>query len=136
MAQRTVIINGVQYANCPEVNIPLVGGGTARFVETSDATLDSGDKLLAGSSAYADGTLYTGSMPNNGGTGGTISAKGGTVTIPAGFTTGGSVGLAPAAVADCVAGNILQGKSILGVQGGLSVPSVSQDSTTKVLTIQ
>ena len=136
MAQRTVIINGVQYANCPEVNIPLVGGGTARFVETSDATLDSNDKLLAGSSAYADGTLYTGSMPNNGGAGGTISTKGGQVTIPAGYTTGGSVSLASASVQDCVAGNILQGKSILGVQGGLTVPTVSQDSTTKVLTIQ
>ena len=39
------------------------------------------------------------------------------------------------AVADCVAGNILAGKTILGVGGGLTVPTVSQDGTTKILSI-
>lgn len=42
MAQN-VIINGVTYSNVPSVEIPLSPGpGTAEFVDTSDATLDSG----------------------------------------------------------------------------------------------
>ena len=72
-------------------------------------------------------------MANNGDTSGTIGAKAGTVTIPAGYTSGGTVSLTN--VTDCVAGNILSGKSILGVSGSLTVPTVSQNSTTKVLSI-
>ena len=56
-----------------------------------------------------------------------------TVTIPAGYTTGGTVNLG--GVTDCVAANILSGKTILGVAGGLTVPTISQNSTTKVLSI-
>ena len=74
-------------------------------------------------------------MANNGATGGSISTKAGSVTIPAGYTTGGSVSIASAAISDCVAGNILSGKSILGVSGNLSMPTISQDGTTKVLSI-
>jgi hypothetical protein len=42
MAQE-VVINGVTYQNVPEVDIPKVGGGIAKFMDTSDATLSSGD---------------------------------------------------------------------------------------------
>jgi hypothetical protein len=38
-----VIINGVTYQNVPEVDIPKSEGGTAKFMDTSDATLASGD---------------------------------------------------------------------------------------------
>ena len=61
------------------------------------------------------------------------SAVAGTYTIPAGYTSGGSVSLTN--VSDCVASNILSGKSILGVSGSLAMPSISQDSGTKVLSI-
>lgn len=74
-------------------------------------------------------------MANNGGTGGTISTKAGTVVIPAGYTSGGTVSLASAAVSDLVAGNLLSGKTVLGVSGNLAMPSISQDSTTKILSI-
>lgn len=74
-------------------------------------------------------------MPSNGSTSGTISTKSGTVTIPAGHTTGGTVSIASAAVSDCTAANILSGKTILGVAGTLALPSISQDATTKVLSI-
>lgn len=37
--------------------------------------------------------------------------------------------------ADLVAGNIVAGKSIFGVNGSAQIPSISQDSTTKVLSI-
>ena len=72
-------------------------------------------------------------MANNGDTSGTIGTKAGTVSIPSGYTTGGTVSLT--GVSDCLAQNILSGKSILGVDGSLVMPTISQDSTTKVLSI-
>ena len=38
---KNVIINGVTYNSVPEVNIPINGGGTARFMDTSDATAEA-----------------------------------------------------------------------------------------------
>lgn len=131
MAQN-VIINGVTYNNVPEVDIPKSGGGSAKFFDTSGANIAAGDVLTSKTAFGASGSI-SGSMANNGNTSGTIGTKAGTVTIPAGYTSGGTVSLTN--VGDCVAGNILTGKSILGVSGSLSMPSISQDSTTKILTI-
>ena len=131
MAQN-VVINGVTYQNCPEVDIPKSGGGTAKFYDTSGADAAAGD-LLTGKTAFGASGSVSGSMANNGSTSGTIGTKAGTVTIPAGYTSGGTVSLTN--VSDCVAGNILTGKSILGVSGSLSMPTISQDSTTKILSI-
>ena len=74
-------------------------------------------------------------MANNGSTSGEISTKAGTVSIPTGYTSGGTVSLKSSAVSDCVAGNILSGKTILGVSGSLAMPSISQDGTTHILSI-
>lgn len=82
MAQN-VIINGVTYQDVPQVQIPKSGGGTAGFFDTSDATLDSGDKMLSGNTAYADGVKYTGTIVAKSGT--DITASGDTVTVPAGY---------------------------------------------------
>ena len=131
MAQN-VIINGVTYSNVPEVDIPKSGGGTSKFYDTSTADIANTD-VLTGKTAFGSSGSISGSMANNGGTGGTIGTKAGTVTIPAGYTTGGTVSLTN--VSDCIAGNILTGKSILGVSGSLTVPTISQDSGTKILSI-
>lgn len=131
MAQN-VIINGVTYSNVPEVDIPKSGGGTAKFYDTASANA-SGADLLSGKKAFGASGEISGSIANNGATGGTISTKAGTVTIPAGYTTGGTVSLGN--VSDCLAGNILKGKRILDVDGSLTVPTVSQNSTTKILSI-
>lgn len=133
MAQN-VIINGVTYQSVPEVDIPKSGGGTAKFYDTASASASAAD-ILTGKTAYGASGSVSGSMPSNGSTSGTISTKAGTVTIPAGHTTGGTVSIASAAVTDCTAGNILTGKTILGVAGTLALPSISQDATTKVLSI-
>ena len=133
MAQN-VIINGVTYPNVPEVDIPKSGGGTAKFYDTESANAAASD-ILTGKTAYGASGSVSGSMPNNGSTSGTISTKAGTVSIPSGYTTGGTVSLLAAAIVDLVAENILSGKTILGVAGNLTTVSVSQDSTTKVLTI-
>ena len=133
MAQN-VIINGVTYSNVPEVDIPKSGGGTAKFYDTASASASAAD-ILTGKTAYGASGSVSGSMPSNGSTSGTISTKTGTVTIPAGFTTGGTVSIASAAIEDCVAGNILTGKTILGTAGTLALPNITQDSTTKILSI-
>lgn len=132
MAHPSVVINSVTYANCPEVDIPKSGGGTAKFYDASECDAAAGN-VLSGKKYIGASGQDTGSMTNNGATGGTISTKAGTYTIPAGYTSGGTVSLG--GVTDCVAGNILSGKTILGISGSLSMPTISQDGTTKVLSI-
>ena len=134
MANPSVVINGVTYSTCPEVDIPKSGGGTAKFFYTGDADAAAANVLSGKKFAGASG-MDTGSMADNGSTSGEIETKAGTVTIPAGHTSGGTVSIKSSAVSDCVAGNILSGKTILGVSGSLSMPTISQNSTTKVLSI-
>lgn len=131
MAQN-VVINSVTYQSVPEVDIPKSGGGTAKFYDTTSADAAQGD-ILNGKKAFGSSGEITGSMTNNGATGGTIGTKAGTYTIPAGYTSGGVVSLSN--VSDCQSQFILSGKSILGVNGSLAMPSISQDSTTHVLSI-
>ena len=220
MAQN-VIINGVTYQNVPAVDIPKATSGTARFMDTSDATLASGDEMLSGVTAYSDGVKVTGSIATK--TSADLTANGATVSVPAGYyasaaskavatgevtapslisghnsdivisssgqvnlqetisvtprvTTAGyvSAGTAGSALvklqssvnvkgaqtytpgttnqtiapfqyltdvqtilgdANLVAGNIVSGVSIFGVSGSATLPSITQDSTTKVLSI-
>lgn len=133
MAQN-VIINGVTYQSVPEVDVPKVGGGTAKFFDTASADIVSGD-VLTGKTGFGANGEVNGSMANNGSTGGTISSKAGTVTIPAGYTSGGSVAISSTEQAKIVAANIKSGVTLLGVAGSLALPTISQDSTTKILSI-
>ena len=218
MAQN-VVINGVTYQSVPEVDIPKSGGGTAKFVDTADATLTSGDQMLNNVTAYADGVKVTGSIASKSSS--DLTASGATVTAPAGYyasnatksvasgsstapatisgtsasvstgtntitlsktisvtptvsagyissgtagnssvsltasvTTKGATTYTPTTTnqtissgtyltgtqtisgdANLVSGNIVAGKSIFGVSGSATLPSISQDSTTKILTI-
>ena len=134
MAHPTVVINSVTYQNVPSVQIPKSGSGTATFYDATDADAVAAN-VLSGKKFIGSSGEDTGSMANNGSTSGEISTKAGTVSIPAGYTSGGTVSIKSSAVSDCVAGNILNGKTILGVSGSLAMVSVSQDSTTKVLSI-
>lgn len=133
MAQN-VIINNVTYQSVPEVDIPKSGGGTAKFYDTATADIDASD-ILTGKTAYGASGSVSGSMANNGSTSGTISTKAGTVTIPAGYTTGGTVAISSAEQAKVIASNIKSGVTLLGVSGSLTLPSISQDSSTKILSI-
>lgn len=133
MAQN-VVINGVTYSNVPEVDIPKSGGGTAKFYDTTAADIESGD-VLTGKVGFGASGSVSGSMANNGSTSGTISTKAGTVTIPAGYTSGGTVQISSTEQAKVVASNIKSGVTLLGVAGTLSLPSISQDASTKILSI-
>ena len=166
---KSVVINGVTYSDVPQVEIPLASGsGNGVFYDPSDASAAQGD-VLSGKTFYKDGGKSTGSMANNGDTSGDIEAVAGTVTIPAGYTSGGTVGIKSTEQAKIISGNIKSGVTILGVSGDSNVvdtslssgaasaasivsgysafvngskidgtatlPVISQDSTTKVLSI-
>lgn len=134
MAHPSVVINGVTYQNCPEVDIPKSGSGTAKFYDASEADAAAGN-VLTGKVFIGPNGQDTGSMANNGSTSGTISTKAGTVTIPAGYTSGGTVAISSTEQAKVVAGNIKSGVTLLGVAGSLSTPTISQDGTTHILSI-
>lgn len=129
-----VVINSVTYSNVPYIQVPKQGSGTATFYDTSTADGTNAD-VLSGKTVFGSSGSISGNMANNGATGGTISTKAGTVSIPAGYTSGGTVSLASAAVSDLTSANLLSGKSVLGVNGSLTTPTVTQDSTTHALTI-
>ena len=134
MAHPSVVINSITYTDCPGVDIPKSGGGTARFHDASEADVLASDVRSGKKFVGANGE-DTGSLADNGSTGGTITARADTVVIPAGITTGGTVSIASAEQSKIVAGNIKSGITLLGVSGSLTLPTISQDSTTKILSI-
>lgn len=65
----------------------------AQYVDTSSGTAAAGD-ILTGKTAFVNRVAVTGSMPNNGATNLTIDGMQATsVSVPAGYTTGGTVSL-------------------------------------------
>ena len=131
MAQN-VVINNVTYNDCPEVNIPLAsGGGSARYLDTSDATLDASGKMLAGVTAYAGGVKYTGNIQSV--EAATITPGTADQTIAAGqYLAGAQTILGDV---NLTSANIKTGVTVFGVTGSLAVPQVSQDSSSHILTI-
>lgn len=122
MAQN-VVINGVTYNAVPEVNIPISGGGTAKFMDTSDANLASGGSMLSGVTAYAGGTKYTGSIPTK--TSSDMTASGATVTAPAGYYASAVSKAVASGSAATPATTITATPSISVSSGGLITASVS-----------
>jgi len=130
---KNVIINGVTYQNVPEVQMPLASGsGSARFVDTDDATLDNGNKMLDGVTAYADGVKYSGTIQSKAAQ--TYTPGTSDQTIAAGQYLAGAQTVKGST--NLVASNIRSGVQIFNVTGSLSTPTITQDQSTKVLTIQ
>ena len=130
MAQN-VVINGVTYSNVPKVQIPKSGTGTAEFVDTSDATLDNGNKMLSGNTAYANGVKYTGSISSK--SAATYTPTTSDQTIAAGQYLSGAQTVK--GDSNLQAQYIASGVTIFGVSGSLSAATISQDGVTKVLSI-
>jgi hypothetical protein len=129
MAQ-SVIINGVTYADVPEVDIPLAGGGTAKFMDTEDGTATSSD-MLSGATAYAGGSKVTGNIQSKSAE--TYTPGTSDQTIASGQYLSGAQTIK--GDANLVASNILKNVVIFSVTGTLALPSISQDATSKILSI-
>ena len=56
-----ITIAGASYADVPSILVPKVGGGTAAFDDTTDATAGAG-QILSGYSAYSNGAKLDGSL--------------------------------------------------------------------------
>lgn len=144
MAHPSVVINGIQYPSVPNVNIPKVGGGTATFYDATDTDITAADirnnKKGIGPSGEVTGSMTEKSAAsyNPSTSDQTINAAqylAGAQTIRAVTLTnlqaqyiasGVTVKVGCSADDDCVA----------SVTGSLTSATVSQDSSTKVLTIQ
>lgn len=74
MAQNITIANA-QYNDVPAISIPLQGGGSASFVDTTDADAVAED-IISGKTAYVNGTKITGT-----GTGGSATKYGATIDL-------------------------------------------------------
>lgn len=114
-SEQTQTLRTAHTAVLEDITVEPIPG---RYKDTSAADFDSGD-LLSGKTGYnADGAVV-GTMSDNGSVGGAIGTKGGSITIPAGYTTGGTVSLTN--VGDLLPANLLSGKSILGIDGSIPV---------------
>ena len=143
MAHPSVVINNVTYPSCPEVDIPKSGGGTAKFYDASEATVTAAD-LLNGVKAIGASGEVTGNIagksaatytPSN--TAQTIAAQqylSGAQTIEAVICTNLSAANIKSGVTVKI-GTATDDDSVASIQGSLSSPTISQNSTTKILSI-
>ena len=142
MAQN-VVINSVTYNNVPEVDIPLYGGGTAKFMDTSDGSAAAGD-MLSGKTAYVNGSKITGNIASKAAA--TITPTSADQTISSGQYLSGAQTIEGIVCANLTSANIANGvtvkigtssddDSVTSVIGSLSAAVISQDSGTKVLSI-
>ena len=127
---KNVVINGVTYSDVPEIDVPKSGGGTAKFFDTDDANAAAAD-VRNGKTAYVGSAKVTGNMTEKAATTYTPGTSDQTIAADQYLTGAQTI----KGDANLVAGNILSGKTIFGVAGSLTLVSVSQDSTTKVLSI-
>ena len=118
---KDVIIHGVTYYGKAKIKVPLANDdGYATFYDTSGADATASD-ILSGKSAFGPEGSVSGSIQNNGNVSGSIFTKAGSVSVPAGYTTGGSVTIDSTEQGKIIPSNIKAGVTILGVAGASNV---------------
>lgn len=143
MANPSCVINNVQYASVPEVDIPKVGGGTAKFFYTGDSDGVSADlrnnKRMFGANGEVVGGMAEKSAaaynPSNSDQ--TINANqflAGAQTIRAVTISGLSASVIASGVTVKV-GCSDDDDCVLSMTGTLASPVIAQDNTTKILSI-
>ena len=101
-----------------------VQGSCDYDMDTSSATADASE-ILYGNTAGVNGTMVTGSMPNNGGNNVVVTDASGT-TIPAGYYDGsGKAKIDTTSASVLLPGNIKDGVTILGVVGTFNGQAIS-----------
>ena len=130
---KTIVINGITYTDVPFTESPLASNPsqTAKFYDTSDATLDNGNKMLDGVTAYGNGVKYTGSIQSKAAQ--TYTPTTSDQTINAGQYLSGVQTIK--GDADLTQGNIKYGVTIFGITGTLQSATIVQDQVTKGLSI-
>lgn len=119
----------------------VLDGACSFDVDSKDATAAVAE-ILSGKTAYARGTMLTGTMPNNGSVSGDISTKDGQYSVPQGYHDGGGkVGIAAGEKSKIIPGNIKTGITVLGVTGTyggreIKVQSKSVTPSTSQQTVQ
>lgn len=95
--------------------------GACTFDSDTSTDTASASEILATKTAHARGAKLTGTMPNNGGITGSITAKSQEYTIPQGYHDGsGKVSISSTEQAKLIPANIRQGITVLGVEGSMS----------------
>ena len=143
MAQN-VVINSVQYNRVDEIHIPLQGSGTARFYDNSEANITSPD-IRNGKKAGSDTGLITGTMTEKSAAAYNPSTSDQIITANQYLAEAQTIKavtysntLAAANIANGVTikvGCSADDDCIVSVTGTLSSPVVSQDPTSRILSI-
>lgn len=140
---KNVVIREVTYNSVPSVSIPQSGGGTANFYDTSTATAAKAD-VRNGKKFFGASGEDTGSMTEKGAATYTPSASEQTINANQYLTGAQKIeavvtsNLSPANVVAGVTikvGTASDDDSVTSVTGTAQIPVISQDSTTKVLSI-
>ena len=140
---KNVVIRDVTYSAVPSVSIPQSGGGTAQFFDTSTANAAAAD-VRNGKKFFNGSGEATGAMTEKAAA--TYTPTGSAQTINANQYLAGAQTIEAVVVSGLQASNIVAGvtvkvgtasddDSVTSVAGAAQVPVITQDSTTKVLSI-
>ena len=143
MAHPNLVISGVTYNACPEIDVPISGGGTAKYYDSSEATVTAGDMLNGVKAIGASGEV-TGNITSK--SAATYNPSTSAQTINASQYLSGAQTIAAVTTTNLSAGNIKSGVTVkvgcsadddcvASVVGALVTPTISQDNSTKILSI-
>lgn len=140
---KNVVIREVVYSAVPSVSIPQSGGGTAQFYDTSGANAAAADvrngKVFFGASGEGTGAMTEKAAA-------TYTPTASQQVINANQYLAGAQTIEAVVTSNLTAANIVAGvtvkvgtasddDSVTSVTGTAQIPVISQDSTTKILSI-